>query len=157
GGLESAWFPTANSIWWSPLALLVLPIVLLWLLPAGIGFFLTHPDPGEDASQEPHVFCTAATTTLVLAVVGLVGSYYGLTSASLGSIRPTLEWIFAASAASSIALLGFVYHALTSFKLSITAQRVTLTRCVATGLKWLAAVLLVALIDTVGQTLYLML
>ena len=152
--LQMSWLP-GGQIWWSPLVLFVVPVAVVWLLPAGVAFFLTHPDRGKDAAQEPRVACTAAVTTLALALVGLAVS-----AGHLESTEPrcavSLNAERVVAIASGIALLGFVFHVATAWAPSISKQRVLLTRCLAMGLEVLAAVLMLALIDTVGQTLYLL-
>src|SRR5262249_29770702 len=56
----------------------------------------------------------------------------------------------------ALTLLGFAFHAASSFFAETIAEhRVVTTRWLATGLKALVAVLAVAAIDTLTQTLYL--
>ena len=138
-------------IWWSPIWWLVVPVLALWLIPCGLAFWLTHPGPGRGVSDKPDVLSIAMLCALVVGA-GLTA----LATWRLYYIGP--EWIRIVAAldvAGIITILGCLWHGCTAYGSdTIGAQRVTLTRGLARGFLWLAAIVLLAVVDTSAQSLY---
>lgn len=139
-----------TSIWWSPFVAVPVVLLALWLVPLGLAFWLTYPGASEDERAKPRVFSLAALAALFVSLASfLIGEV------ARSSHAPP-QHIYAPVAGGAIALLGFVYHAASSFFAeAIGAHRVVMTRWLATGFKVLLAVLAVAAIDTFAQSLYL--
>jgi hypothetical protein len=139
--------------WWSPLWILPVVILLLWLAPFATGFWLTHAGQGRTDSDPPNPFCQAARYTLALGLVLAGLTWYA-------NVNYWADWTslpLMLLLLSTIALGGFAVHGATSCSVpSISAQRVKTTRGLAKGLQWLLLTSLIALADTLGQHLYLM-
>ena len=143
------------SLWWSPLWWLLLPLLGFWLIPAGLAFWLTHPvedgklsDPTKWRTLAPE---SCAGAGLYLFLIGAFGLFH--LSEGWKSV------VIALMIVGAIAVLGSAWHFATTFTrydrpLSIADQRVTLTRGLARGLLWLAAIALLAAVDTTSQSLY---
>ena len=140
-------------IWWSALWLLPATLAVLVLLPIGIAFWLTHPPPGNTEQAPPRVWSVAPIADLLLsAFVAAVGwlAWRVLDGGAWAKVALGL-WIVAAMAA-----LGFVAFVLTRRGVATIAEhRVVLTRLLASTLQWVLMLSGLALIDTLGQTLYL--
>ena len=139
-------------IWWSPLWLLPAVLASVALVPLGIAFWLTHPPPGKTEQQPPRIWSVAPIAELVLA---------GFIAAAAWAAWKVLlhdEWtkvIIGLAVVAAVAALGFVWFVLTRGRLKTIAEhRVRLTRWLASALQWVLMLSGLALIDTMGQTLY---
>ncbi len=139
-----------TTIWWSPAWWLVIPLLLLWLLPAGVAYWMTHPPPGEDVSCAPQRFSTASGCAMTMGIVLMAFAWVGQRALGSGwqSVAETL------ATAGFIISVGVVWHMLTYYHPSISAQRVALTRALVKALLCLAAIALFAAVHTAAQTLY---
>jgi hypothetical protein len=141
---------TNVAVWWSPIFGLPLVVLAVWLVPLSIAFWLTHPGRNEDDASGPSIFTKAATWTLVLAVLSAA---IGYTAVQKNAPPAHIEIAYAAAA---LTLLGFIWHAVTRFAArTIAYHRVVMTRGLAAGLQLFVALLVVAVVDTLSQTLYL--
>jgi len=141
-----------TRIWWSPAWWLLLPLSMLWLLPAGLAFWMTHPPLGKDLASAPQRFSKAAVCALIAGVVLMAFAWFG--QRTLGVVwKPVAE---ALAALGFLSVAGVVWHALTcSLHLpTISAQRVALTRSLASALLVGSALVLFATVHTAAQTLY---
>jgi hypothetical protein len=139
-------------LWWSPIWWLAAPLLVLWIVPCGLAFWLTHPAPGCSVSDPPDLLSKAALFELLAGVVTVALAIY--CHRKMGSDWAHFTWALAAAGGTTI--LGFGWHAGTSYRSSsIASQRVVLTRLLARGLIWLAIVALLAIVDTAAQSLYL--
>jgi hypothetical protein len=140
-----------TAIWWSPAWWLLIPLVLFWLLPAGVAYWMTHPPLDKDLTSPPQRFSRASLFALFAGAALMAFAWYG--QRALGS-----EWNPVADALAAvgfITLMGVVWHTLTYFYPSITAQRVGLTRALLNAMLCIAAIAFFATIHTAAQTLYL--
>lgn len=145
-------------IWWSPIWWLVLPLLTFWLVPCAIAFWQSHPQKNCDINTPPSPFSLAALCTL------LAGSaLLGLAKLGESCLGPEWDGVAAAvGAAGMVTALGFAWYFATAWqpltpakdKLTVSKQRVTLTRGFASGLVCLAIIAALATVDTVAQTLY---
>jgi hypothetical protein len=142
----------AVGVWWSPIFAAPLLVLVLWLAPLSIAFWLTHPARGHDASSPPRVFSSAAVAAIVLAFLSI-----GLGIAVAGGTREApLPHVLIPFASGALVVLGLVWHVITQVSVrTITFHRVVMTRRLATGLQLFLALLVLALVDTSSQTLYL--
>jgi hypothetical protein len=139
-----------TSVWWSPFAAVPVLLLALWLVPLGLAFWLTYPGAREDERATPRVFSLASLAALVVSL----GSFL-IAEVALSLASPRMH-VYVPIAGGAIALAGFLYHASSSFFAdTIATHRLVMTRWLATGFKVLLAVLAVAVIDTLGQSLYL--
>lgn len=164
-GVAVAWPPYAAAeqwlliqaqggrLWWSPVWILPLACVFLWLAPFATAYWLTHAREGESDSSRPQSFSLAACYALLLGL-SLSAVALFVHDRQLVAWR-ALPWILAAM--GIIALLAFVVHALSAPRAqSISAHRVLNTRGLTAGLQFLIAMSVIALADTLGQHLYLL-
>ncbi len=144
----------ATSIWWSPIWWLLLPLLALWLIPAGIAFWLTQPPEGGKVSVPAQWRSFAPESSffigLILCAIGMSGLSY-----------LSHDWkrvVVALICVGVITIFGSVWHFMTTStaygRATISEQRVTLTRGLARGFLWLAAIVLLAAVDTTSQSLY---
>lgn len=141
-----------HFIWWSPVWWLALPVLLLWLIPCGLAFWLTHPNRGGGVSDPPTLFSLAACCDLLIGVALCASA-----TVAWQAFDPAWHRVVAMTGLAGIlTILGLVWHAASlRGAATISAQRVALTRALARGLTWLAAVVLLAVVDTAAQSLYL--
>jgi len=145
-----------SQIWWSPAWWLMLPAFALWLLPCGLAFWLTHPPLGKDLSSPPERFSKAAVLAAAAGFVLMAFAWFG--QRELGANwKPVAQ---ALAAMGFITVAGVVWHAITCAitdalaSPTISAQRVMLTRSLAAGFMFAAALALLATVHTAAQTLY---
>lgn len=150
------------SFWWSPFWVVSLVVVALWLLPVFAGFWLTHPRKGEDDTVEPDPFSKAAIAAIGIGSVCVGAGYWSTTPYGtnvLAAIENIAMWpphVYVLLAGGVIALLGVVYHVSTALGArTISAHRVAMTRIGSSGLLVLVATVVVAITDTLSQSLYL--
>ncbi|MFL6621766.1 MAG: patatin-like phospholipase family protein [Sulfurifustis sp.] len=152
--LEQTWLNDALDgvgVWWSPLWVFPALLVVLWVLPFGAAYWLTHPGRGKTDNTPPSWRSAAALADLLLAIAAFIAAYWVAQRA-----RDWAPITTAIGGGGFIALLGFVVHGLTSWGLdSITEHRERMTRGLADGLKLLLATTIVAAADTLGQHIYL--
>lgn len=149
--------PSAWSLWWSPLWVLPLAAFALWLLPSGIAFWLI---PGRAGRAQPPgrlrrtaTLQAAMALAIALALAGLPPTLQmlatplsdeGLAHLTIGS------WLLAA-----VVLIALVFHVGAALIAdSIEGQRVKQTRALASGLKLLLGLIVLAILDTLSQTFY---
>ncbi len=139
-----------NSIWWSPWWWLLLPTIALWILPAGLAFWLTHPDESDDAVGGARTWSIAATVCVGIGILMLSLAYF------IDRQHPFWQPIaYLLAAEGLLATFGPVWYVLTAaFNETVTRRRVVLTRRLSTGMICAALIGAVALIDTIAQTLY---
>ena len=162
-----AWRPDRmfglGEIWWSPLFLLALASIVLVGLPLGIAFWLVHER--DDGSSSP--FSVAMLCTLLVGLGMLaVGHAVWPELATAAWTHPSglfarvdesprrfavVAGVGLAAVAASACYVGFA-----CIDRMAAMQRVLLTRRLATVLVGAVAIAGVAVVDTVGQTLYLL-
>ncbi len=135
----------ASAIWWSSLFGLALLPLLLWVLPMGVAYWTTsRRDDGQSLPVNRSMvgMALAAGVFAALAVWG-----------SDGSLRLQRLWL----GLGGLTLLGVVLHVLLAVaEPNASRQSVLLTRGLATGLVGVAAVAVLGLVETLGNTLYLL-
>lgn len=141
-----------STIWWSPAWWLILPLLVLWLLPAGAAYWMTHPPLGHDVSSPPTRYSKVSVCAAIAGFLFMAYAWFG--ERALG-----VEWKALARALAAIGFVtvaGVVWHAITcSLGLpTISAQRVLLTRCLAKAFVVVGALAVFAVVHTVAQTLY---
>ena len=141
-----------TKIWWSPTWWLILPLLMLWLLPSGLAFWMTHPPLGKDLSSAPQRFSRAGCFALLAGLVLMAFAWFGQRELGV-AWKPLAE---ALAALGFLAVAGVVWHALTSsLRLpTISAQRVALTRSLALAMMVGLTLVLFAAVHTAAQTLY---
>ncbi len=138
------------TVWWSPIFAAPLLVLVVWLAPLSIAYWLTHPKRSKDDSSPARIFSEAALAALAIVAIS-VG--VGLAAAARTAPLPHVVVPFAAAALTA---LGFAWHVLTcSSGRTVSYHRVVLTRHLATGLQLLIALSVLALVDTSSQSLYL--
>jgi hypothetical protein len=153
--LERRLLPSGDDggFWWSPLWMLPLAVLSLWMAPIATAFWLTHARKGENDSTPPDPFSLAACCSLGLGLVLGALAWFAHTNDWIEWSK--LPWILSLLAA--IALLGFAAHVLTIDGVTtISEHRVQSTRLLASGLQWLLVAAAIAFADTLGQHLYLL-
>jgi hypothetical protein len=156
GRLEARWLNEAlagarfskqpgDSIWWSTLFVAALAPLLLWVVPMGVAFWTTSRTP--DGRSRP-INRSSASMAAAAGIFVLLGCY------GTGD-SPLLQWIWWGVA--SVTALGVLVHILLAcFQPAARMQSVQLTRWLASGLIAAGALSLLALIETLGHTLYLL-
>ncbi|MBB3181437.1 hypothetical protein [Variovorax sp. Sphag1AA] len=146
-------------IWWSSLFPLSLVPPVVIGLPLGIAFWLVHER--RDGKSLPLNLAVLGSVVIVLLMVGI--SFLGLKGGPFQSyaskdLDPTL-WhrqvmvLFVGGAV----LLGIVIYVIVAcVNRSAAVQRVWLTRFLSTVLVATAAIVVMAVVDTLGQTLYIL-
>lgn len=155
-GAFSSW-----GIWWSPLWLLPLVFVLLRVIPSGVAFWLTYPGPGQTLQSSPNLWSKAVWGALGVAAALLLSAW----TMSIPPFAPGWQHIKIASIvlASIIVLSVWCHWRSATTKagdaetgsISISGQRVHLTRFLSNGLQILLGLALLAALDTAAQTAYL--
>jgi len=138
------------SWWFSPILATPVIVFLLCLAPLGIAFWLTHAKRRQSDAERARIFSAAAWAALVIVVVLGVLAY-------VGRRRGVPEnYIYVARAAGALTLLGFLWHAATALRpVSVSKHRVLLTRQLATWLQVFLALIVIGVVDTLSQSLYL--
>lgn len=132
------------SLWWSTLFVVALAPLALWVLPTGIAYWTTSRS--ADGRSPP---VNRSMVGLLLAAVVFAWLGWGGHGDSLALQR--VWWALA-----GLTLLGVAVHMVLSvFEPTARMQAVLLTRWLASGLIAAAALALLALIETLGHTLYL--
>jgi hypothetical protein len=147
----------SHQLWWSPLLGLIPVMIVAWLAPCGVAFWLSVPRRDGIESDAPRVFdrgSLAAFAAILLLCFPLW----------LPTIAPDL-WAYwkldvpvqiGALGLAAVVLLGLLLHvALTVRSDTITGYRVKTTQLAAKGIGWLLLLTVVAICDTGGQQLYL--
>jgi len=163
-------------IWWSPIWWLAAPILLLWVIPSGLAYWLSHPavQRRRNPSNAPSAverrrnqrtdrhFGTVTQKPLRLSM----GARYAWGAGSVVVLLAIVgfyclnqdDWLWALikmAVMGTVVLFGCVWYANTAvLSRTISGQRVTLTRALTYGFVCLGGVMLMALIDTTAQSLY---
>ncbi len=139
-----------SNVWWSPFFAAPVAILALALAPLTVAFWLTHPRRREDETAPARVLTGAAIADLAIAAGALTIGYLART------IDAPLPHRLVPTIGGALALLGFGYHAIASTQAAdVAAHRVVMTRWTATALQLAIALTVVAVIDTLAQSLYL--
>jgi hypothetical protein len=135
----------SGVIWWSSLFPLALAPLLLWVLPTGIAFWTTS----RRANGISYPF-NRSMWGMTLAAAVFAGMAWCRAGGS-DDLRPV--WLGLAL----LTLLGVVLHmVLAVFQPSARKQAVLLTRWLGAGLVATAVLLLLGVVETLGNTLYLL-
>ena len=140
-----------DSIWWSPWWWLLLPIVALWILPAGVAFWLTHPGEGGNPSGNQGRWSKAASVCIGIGIIMLSLAY--VIDRHYPDWQPIAYLLLAEGLLATFGPIWYVFIA--SSHETVSSRRVALTRKLSNGMIFAALVAAVALIDTCAQTLYL--
>ncbi len=140
-----------TTVWWSPAWWPIIPLMLVWLLPAGMAYWITYPPLDKDLTHPPQRFSRSSACAMASGVVMMAFAWCG--QRALG-----IEWNALADAlavAGFITVMSVVWQMLTYFYPTIDAQRVGLTRAMVNGLICVAVIAGFATVHTAAQTLYL--
>jgi hypothetical protein len=140
-------------IWWSVLWWLPLTTLLLWLLPGGVAYWFSYPNPGQTPNDRSDPFNRAAlSAVLVVAVVIAAGGWVIVKD-------PDSNWrmLYVALVALAIpaAIAFFVHVVAAALTDTIAEERVRLTRYLSAGLAVTLALVMLAVVDTAAQSLYM--
>jgi hypothetical protein len=148
-----------DHIWWSSLFPLSAAPLVLAGLPLGIAFWLVHER--RDGKSLPINWAVAS--SLLIAVVMVFIAFYcfprdlvqNLLSSELNptQLHPQLLLLFVGA---EVLFAIFLYVAMAVFERSAAVQRVLLTRYLSTVLVVTAVITGLAVVDTLGQTLYIL-
>jgi len=151
-----------SVIWWSPIWWVAATVLILWVVPSGLSYWLSNPAKTKTRNQndgprvgalaqKPLPWSLAAVFATVLGIVSLMLAF-------LGSNFLKDDWarvLHALAGIGSITLLSCLMYTITAwFSPTISSQRVTLTRYLTNGFLSLAGIALIALVDTTTQSLY---
>jgi hypothetical protein len=139
-----------SSVWWSPFFAAPIAIVALGLAPLTVAYWLTHPKKREDDTAPARALTAAALADLAIAAAALGVAYlaHAIGAPAAHQAVPAIGGL--------LALLGFGYHVLTSFAATdVATHRVVTTRWTAAALQIAIALSVVAIVDTLSQSLYL--
>lgn len=139
-----------SVMWWSPAWWLIMPLALFWLLPAGVAYWMTHPPLGYDLSSPPQRLSKAAAYALLAGAVLMGSAWFG--QRAMGVLWSDVAEGMAA--VGFITLMGVVWHMLTYFYPTVSAQRMGLTRAFFNAIVCISAIALFATVHTAAQTLY---
>ena len=149
--------PSTWSLWWSPLWVLPLAVVALWLVPSGIAFWLIAGRAGavEPPGLARRIFTLAAAMDLALALL-LARVPFALDTYSISLSDAALVRLKTGSSLlAALALLGLAFHVVAALvSHSAEGQRVEQTRALAAGMQMLLGLAVLALLDTLSQTFY---
>ncbi|MET0517413.1 MAG: hypothetical protein ABW005_01140, partial [Burkholderiaceae bacterium] len=151
-----------DGIWWSSLFPLALLPLLLWALPSGVAFWLSF--------QGRH----GRSAALNRAVLGMLGGaavllLMGWRNAGGAPLRwlPEFPWLELAAlnprqmlwlGLAALALLGVLFYIAIALRWRLAAEQgVEATRQLSAALSCAAGIALLGLVETLGQTLYLVL
>jgi hypothetical protein len=151
-----------SNIWWSPFWAVPLLVIAVWLAPAFTAFWLTHPRKREDDSARPGILSAANWAALgiagVCAIVALSSPLVRALPQSLQlfeDLKSLDSHLYVVVTVGFITLLALLCHALTARAApTITAHRVALTRIATSACLALVAATVVAIVDTLSQTVY---
>jgi hypothetical protein len=147
--------PSAWALWWSPLWVLPLAVLVLWEAPSGIAFWLISSRDGEARGRLARTFTLQAWMALAIALVlaRLPVTLSGLPTPLAGEGLLHLKtgcWLLAA-----LVLIALVFHAGAALAAENTlGQRVRQTRVLASGLTLMLWLVALAVLDKLGQTFY---
>jgi hypothetical protein len=139
-----------SSVWWSPFFAAPIAIVALGLAPLTVAYWLTHPKKREDDTAPARVLTAASLADLAIAAGSLGVAYlaHAIGAPAVHQAVPAVGGV--------LALSGFGYHALSSLVApDVGAHRVITTRWTAAALQLAIALSVVAIVDTLSQSLYL--
>lgn len=142
---------SCDWIWWSPLCLVSVTILALWVVPLGLAFWQAHPSSGKTPADRA---CPASPAALSILFVALtlgcfVAWQWGMTPGNWSALAILIAY------ASLISFLSVAQYACTAIcSTSIAKVRVVLTRHLAGALVLVCLISFVAAIDTLAQTLY---
>lgn len=140
-------------LWWSPAWWLLIPLSLLWLLPAGVAYWMTHPPFGKNLSSRPQIGSRASVYAFAVGLLLMICAWVSQQLPQLGSRWEAPTQML--GMAGFILSVGVVWHAVTcSFFGSITAQRVGLSRALSRAMACALGIALFASVHTAAQTLY---
>ncbi|MDN3919061.1 patatin-like phospholipase family protein [Roseateles violae] len=155
----------SDAIWWSSLFALALAPLLLWALPAGVAFWLSFQGKhGRSAALNRAVAGMLAAIVVLLGLAlfdpggqrGVLMLHAPWIDRSLLGQLHARQWLWLGLA--GLASLGVLYYIVVALlNPHGSEQSVELTRQLSTALLAVAALLVIACIETVGQTLYLLL
>lgn len=140
----------SGAAWWSPIWWLTLPILTLWVVPCLIASLFIHPRKGYEIYGAPRVFGPGL---LGMLLAGLVV----LSVSMIGNQHLSGHWLPILQACAALGLIAFTTSAwifVSSHNPSISTQRNSLAHSLSAGLLCLVAVVLVAALDTLAQTLF---
>ncbi len=148
---ESSMQPASpDDIWWSPWFWAALLVTLLATVPIGISYWFSYRARGEE-SRLRRLLTSPVTAALVFlaCVTGL--AVRANISGVVSPVTYGIAWI-----AVALALAVLAFAASGGNNGTLTDQRVKLTRWLASSLKVALGCALLGLVETVGQTLYLL-
>jgi hypothetical protein len=141
---------TGVGIWWSSTWYAAAGLLLALAVPLGIGFWFTHPRPGDDVNAHPTPATHAAAVSLVLAATLLL---LGTWLRSLGKDQAVGSLVsLVAGTLTTLGVISFAVLAFTHRETSISALRVTMTRKLRTTLLYALALAALASAETLAQT-----
>jgi hypothetical protein len=152
--------------WWSLLWWLPIAMAAAWVVPVGVAFWLTHPQPAGSVRDPPRPLTIASAAAvalgLLLAAVALwaawpdgIDGILARDTDAYGNIHWNNPPALSAAIAAVMALFGFVFFVGSQrHAASVAEHRVILTRELARAFKWTIAVALVAAVDSIGQSVY---
>lgn len=148
--------PAGGSLWWSPLWVLPLAVLLAWEVPSGVAFWLIAARDGA-ASQGrlARAFTLQAWMALAIALVlwrlpaTLAGLPTPLTEEGLARLEGGSRLL------AALVVIALFFHAGAALAAENTeGQRVRQTRVLASGLKLMLWLVVLAVLDTLSQTFY---
>lgn len=155
-----------SRVWWSNAWWLALLVLVVWLIPYGLAFWLTHPRSTETVQSKPNWLSNAAIADFFVGGL-LLALYLGRVMGCNWRDYPSCHipvWanlLTLLGAIGLLTLLGAGYYWYSCFRTcrdyenpTISAQRVWLTRQLATGLQAFIVVVLLSSVLTAGQTFY---
>lgn len=145
---------TRTYAWWSPVWGLVLATLVLWLAPCGTAFWLAYPRKDESEEHCPRFLGAPACADLTVAIVLLIA--FAVIPSFPGAPKRWDAVLLVPAVVGLIALIAFVMHFwIVRGAQSIADSRVRITRWGAVGIGWLIGLLVVAITDTLGESIYL--
>lgn len=156
GGIEQQLLDDArgDTVWWSSLWRLCIPLALLWPLPAGIAYWFSHTGQHFLPTDKPPAFTGAQVYGLLTGLLFLaLGGYDHQLGGGL--MAPATVASLGAATASLAAVLWHVASFFRTRNDSLTRQRVLLTRWLSKGLAALLVLALAATIETLAQSAFL--
>jgi len=140
-------------IWWSVLWWLPLATLFVWLMPVGVAYWFSYPNPGQTPNDRSDPFNRAALSAfLVVAIVIAAGAWV------IVKDRDS-DWLMLYVALVALAIpaaIAFFVHVFTAALAdTIAEERVRLTRGLSVGLGVTVTLALLALVDTAAQSLYM--
>lgn len=155
--------PALGQIWWSPSFAIAALVLAGWIIPVGIAFWFTYQ--ATTRSKKYAINPAEVGALLVVALLVALSAFDSrLDIRTQPSPSPDIGLQFAISA-RQIVWLGFatlvslaiIVHRLSANKdQNVPAQRVRLTRWLSVGLITAGIALTISAIDTLGQSLYLL-